>query len=268
MIVVTTRLVLAGALVAGASLAAAVIGAAPQVASPQSVVVVELFTSEGCSSCPPADALLMELVGKQPVKGALIAGLSEHVTYWDQQGWKDPFSDAGFTARQSEYRAAMELPDIYTPQMIVDGVREFAGHDRAAAIAAIARAAATSKPAVQLSWAAGRPAPPESRAQPLSLDVRINQQPKSAGAPVFLAIVEDGLSSAVKRGENGGRTLTHAAVTRRLLQIGTADPNGAFQKAVPIDLKPSWNRPALRVIVFVQARRAGPIVAAGTIGLL
>src|SRR6185295_18953420 len=104
-------------------------------------VVVELFTSEGCSSCPPADNVLTDLLRDQPIAGVQVIGFSEHVDYWDQLGWKDPFSNAAFTARQTAYSATLHRSDIYTPQIVVDGAAEMVGSDRASVIAAISRRA-------------------------------------------------------------------------------------------------------------------------------
>src|SRR6202521_2208877 len=115
-------------------------------------VLVELFTSEGCSSCPPADALLSRLGRTQPVRGADIIALEEHVDYWDRLGWKDPFSSEAATARQGEYGQAFGGRQVYTPQMIVDGHAQFVGSSESAALRAIRTAAQLPKPDIQLSW--------------------------------------------------------------------------------------------------------------------
>jgi hypothetical protein len=214
-------------------------------------VVVELFTSEGCSSCPPADALLQDLLANQPVAGALVIGLSEHVDYWNQLGWRDPFSDARFTDRQHRYSQATSS-EVYTPQMIVDGTSAFVGSDRAAVLHAIGTATTRAKSPVTLAWT------PASQ-----LDVTIAQAP--TGDDVLLAIVEDGLSSAVKSGENAGRTITHSAVTRRLQGIGTTDRAGACHVTVPVTVDSTWRRSALSAIVIVQHHAQGSIEGAAAL---
>ena len=118
-------------------------GGARSSATP-TAVVVELFTSEGCSSCPPADALLQSLVDAQPIDGAQIIGLGHHVDYWDRLGWRDKFSSGASTARQQRYARTFNVDSIYTPQMVVDGRDEFVGSNRSAAWQAI-----VGKPTVQ-----------------------------------------------------------------------------------------------------------------------
>ena len=220
-------------------------------------VVVELFTSEGCSTCPPADRLLIELTGKQPIKGAIVIGIGEHVDYWDHQGWKDPFSDRLFSQRQTVYANAAGSNDIYTPQVIVDGSDAVVGHDRGAVFDAIRRAAGRKKPAIALEWS-----PDTSK-----LAVTVGKSHETADATVFLAITEDGLRTSVKRGENAGRTLDHAAVARRLTQVGKTDSDGSFTAVVPLPLAPGWNRHALRIVVFVQVDKTRRIAAAATSGI-
>lgn len=221
-------------------------------------VIVELFTSEGCSSCPPADAVLIDLIEHQPVSGAEVIGLSEHVDYWDRQGWRDPFSNHSFTQRQNAYSASTGSSEVYTPEMFVDGGAPFVGSDRAQAISFITRAAAKPKPAVSLRLATSAGD---------VLTVNIVQSKATASAPVWLAIVEDGLSSSVTGGENAGRSLRHAAVTRRLTSIGKTEKDGSFAREVTLALDSKWRRAALHAVVFVQPGSIGPIAAAGSIAL-
>lgn len=213
-------------------------------------VVVELFTSEGCSSCPPADRLLAEIVAHAP-SGLEIIGLSEHVDYWDGLGWRDPFSSRAFTDRQNRYAAHFGPDRVYTPQMIVDGADEFVGSDRGALTAALTKARAQMKGHVTLAWDA-----PEH--------LRVTVAGAGAGAEVMLALTEDGISTDVKRGENAGRTLPHVRVVRSLKKIGQTDGAGAFSLSVPAVTEATWQRKSLRATVFVQARGLGAITAAAS----
>jgi hypothetical protein len=214
-------------------------------------VVVELFTSEGCSSCPPADRLLAEVVKTMP-EGVEVIALSEHVDYWDGLGWRDPFSSKQFTERQDRYAAHFGPDRVYTPQMIVDGTAEFVGSDRSQLMKALASAKAKPKAAVTLDWTGAD---------------RLNVKVAGAGKSndVMLAITEDGLSVDVKRGENAGHTLPHVRVVRSLVKIGQTDETGAFTASVRAPVQPGWNRAAVRATVFVQARGLGAIAGASSV---
>lgn len=219
-------------------------------------VLVELFTSEGCSSCPPADALLARLAAQQPVPGVEIIALSEHVDYWNRLGWKDPFSDAQFSQRQEDYAAAFGTGNIYTPQMVVDGQAEFVGGDGARAAREIQRAAQTVKARVKLEWPA-----------PGKLQVDVTGVPGGGPADVFLALTEGGLEIDVRRGENGGRRLAHTAVVRRLTRLGRVeDHSAAFMVTVPVTADTRWRRDQLRAVVFVQETRRKRILGAASLG--
>src|SRR5215470_13220077 len=134
-----------------AFLACTSVCATPQSPTP---VVVELFTSEGCSSCPPADEFLRALDAKQPFEGTQLIVLGEHVDYWDNEGWRDIYSDHDLTLRQAVYVNRLGLKTSYTPQMIVDGSAECSGNDRKRAIDVIEKARTQSKVSVQISSAA------------------------------------------------------------------------------------------------------------------
>jgi hypothetical protein len=229
-------------------------------------VVVELFTSEGCSSCPPADALLARLDETQPVGSAEVIPLAMHVDYWNSLGWADPFSSAQFSERQSEYAAAFSHDGVYTPQMIVDGVKEFAGNNEGLALEALNDAAREPKADVKLAREA---APPDDAAR---INVEISNLPKRTGddaVNVLLAVTESGLASDVARGENSGRRLTHVGVVRVLKTLGglTDAGGGAFKTEAVVPLEKSWRRENLRAVVFAQERGTHRVLAAASLKL-
>lgn len=228
-----------------------------------SSVLVELFTSEGCSSCPPADKLLAELDENQLVSGAQVIALSEHVDYWNRLGWKDPFSSAQFTERQTDYSRTLHVEDIYTPQMIVDGQNQFVGNQRATALEAIAMAAQSPKARIE---AAIKSSTPNS----ITLSIQAGDVPEvSRGdrADVILAITESGLMSNVARGENAGRRLTHSAVTRTMVTLGTIEGKD-FNAEQVVPLNSAWQRARLRAVVLVQERGSRRILGAAAIPLM
>jgi hypothetical protein len=210
-------------------------------------VVVELFTSEGCSSCPPADALLEQLDRTQPVAGARIVVLGEHVDYWDHQGWRDPHSSAAFTARQQAY-ALRFARDPYTPQIVIDGRTEFVGNDRGAVLSGI-------KAAVPEQRLALRIVPEEGGSK-----VRVEADPLPAGklrkAELFVARALDSGASDVLRGENSGRKLHHVAIVTELKQVGKLDQKEAARVEVAAPAS------GTRLIAFVQEPGTGRILGA------
>ena len=236
---VRTCLLLIGGLVVGS------LAGAADVLPLRAPVVVELFTSEGCSSCPPADLVLEKLDRQQPVPGAQIIVLSEHVDYWDHIGWKDPYSSAAFSRRQEEYVQRFGLDGAYTPQMVVDGRTQFVGSDWQRAYAAIQDAAGQHKATVRIA------------AIPGGLRVEVDPLPGSMGrnAGVFLARADDSGASDVTGGENKGRRLRHVAIAKEIERIGTVSAGHAFAR----DLK--WGGTnGMRMIALVQATAGGPIL--------
>ena len=221
----------------------------PMAAAHRTPVIVELFTSEGCSSCPSADAELARLVRDQPFADAEIIPLSLHVDYWNNIGWKDPFSAAAYSARQREYGQAFRLDSVYTPQMVVDGKAEFVGSDASRAADAIRRAASGAKAKVSVTVADGTAKISVAGAS-------------SKGADVMLAVTEDGLSSNVRAGENSGRHLAHVAVVRSLRRVGGVDAKGAYKGSIPLALGKDWKPKRLSAVVFVQERGARKILGA------
>jgi hypothetical protein len=226
--------------------------AAQAPAAAQNPVVVELFTSEGCSSCPPADALLVKLSEHPSKDGTPLILLGEHVDYWNYIGWTDRFSSKQFSERQSEYASALHA-QVFTPQMLIDGQDPFVGNNAADVNARIAAAAKKPKPTqVALAWEGN------SRLQVTVHAVDVKK------ADVLLAVTEDGLSTVVQKGENGGQTLHHAAVVRQLREIGSLK-NGGFEKTLDVSRQSDWNAANLKVAVLIQDPSSKKILGAAVI---
>lgn len=225
--------------------------------TPRTPVLVELFTSEGCSSCPPADNALARLAQRQPVEGVELIALGFHVTYWDYLGWKDPYGSSEYGERQRRYALEGDENRVYTPQMVVDGVRSFVGgEDEARAQAAIAG----KRPKVPLGLTA--------RVEGDTVVVRVRTEKAPArGLELWAALAEDGLSSDVKRGENAGRKLAHAAVVRTMVTLPAPKAEeGGFVSEARLKLEPGWKREKLRAVAVLQAP-AGHVSGAATVEL-
>jgi hypothetical protein len=221
-------------------------------------VLVELFTAEGCASCPPADVLLEKMLEAQPAAGAVIIGLGEHVDYWNQQGWKDRFSSASFTKRQQLYASHVGSDEVYTPQMVVDGEARFVGSDIAEARRAIEHAKTQPHGSVRVE------VEPSTRdGDKVAISVEMSGLPaisRDDPADLVVAVTEDGLRTEVKRGENQGRTLTHAAVVREMKTV--AEVVAAAQSArTTIDVPSDAERKNLKLVAFVQQRRSRRVLA-------
>lgn len=231
--------------------------------SQRTPVIVELFTSEGCSSCPPADLLLQKLEAEQPLAGADVIGLEEHVDYWNHDGWVDPYSSAEWTQRQLDYGARL-TSEPYTPQMVVDGESQFVGSDARDASLAIRKAASSPKTEVEITSIA-----PDAKGAPNFAVVVKKLAGDTPGdvAEVWLAVTEDGLRSSVNRGENSGHVLTHVATLRSLQKIGVAEESQAtsFSGAARVKLDAHWNRENLAIVVFVQRKHSRKIMGAASI---
>ena len=234
-----------------------VLAKAPGTVDAHRTVVVELFTSEGCSSCPPADELLGHLRQDLSAKNIQIIPLGFHVDYWNSLGWKDRFSSASFSQRQEQYAKSLKVDGPYTPQMVVDGTAEFVGNSAAQAQRAISQAASQPElAAVEIS-----------AVNPDKLAIQVKAAGSANAANVMLAITEDNLTTNVGSGENGGRTLHHAAVVRELRQLGQLQ-NGSFQASVPLKIEKDWKREDLRAVVFVQEGSGGKIQGAASVALV
>lgn len=205
----------------------------------QSPVVVELFTSEGCSSCPPADALLVQLSHMRAPNGAEIIVLGEHVDYWNHDGWEDRYSLADCTLHQQAYVHHFRLASAYTPQVVVDGTVQFVGNDKDKLTQAILQQSQKPKPAIVKLRLEGK--------DRLHVTAKI---PNADSGSAIIAITEDGLTSEVGGGENRGRTLQHAGVVRDIYNLG-ALRDGEMDRTVRLEIKKGWNRDKLKVVVFV-----------------
>jgi hypothetical protein len=217
--------------------------------SSSGVAVVELFTSEGCSSCPPADAALAEIVQQSATDHRPVYALAFHINYWDSLGWTDPFASEAFTDRQRQYVKLLKLDGPYTPQMIVNGTSEFVGSDRKTASHEIDSALAT--PAMgTLTLDLADASNAKIRATALPADTTIN-----------IAVVEDDLQSQVRRGENGGRTLHHQHVVRWFNAVPLPSSN---ELTIPIPKLANVNFDHASVIVFAQHNDDGHIINAAS----
>jgi hypothetical protein len=214
---------------------------APSARAAAPMVLVELFTSQGCSSCPPADAVLAKLAARPDV-----AALAFHVDYWDHLGWKDPFASPAFTQRQRAYRRAFANRSVYTPQMVFNGTIEFPGQDEREVVRAVSTAAnaADQRPTLELRTSSDG-----------AVMIEIGQGPMMTGTSVFAAVYGPGTSTNVRRGENAGRRLTNINIARSLSVLGP-------YTGAPAQL--TW-RPDLYgaggLVVWVQPDDLGPVRA-------
>lgn len=219
-------------------------------------VLVELFTSEGCSSCPPADNLLARLDTEQFIPGAQAIVLSEHVTYWNHDGWSDPYSFDGITERQDDYRRRFNLDSSFTPQAVIDGETQVVGNDQANLVRAVEKAAA--EPSLDLLIAdavwSGSAVHFKVRVASGSMSESLNS--RSLGVTAVLA--EDSAQTAVKSGENAGRTLRHVAVVRTLGEMGKGALEG---RDLTLKVPGAAGRSgAIRLVVFAVDRHSGHVV--------
>ena len=217
-------------------------------------VLVELFTSQGCSSCPPADRLLSRIGAGDDVDGAVVIPLSFHVDYWNYIGWQDPFSSAEWSQRQSSYAEAFDSRRVYTPQLVINGRRDCVGSDEKRVREEIARAAGEGTAGrLQLELQAGD----DPRILNLDIDAMIDSATRETAGDrwsVMVAVFENGLETPVSRGENGGRKLRNSHVVRSLQQAFalSAQPGAKHSGQIRIELLEDWDREHLGVAVFLQ----------------
>lgn len=217
-----------------------------------SVVLVELFTSEGCSSCPPADALLRQVNGTRTGAGQLIVGISEHVTYWNNLGWSDPFSSDIFTTRQSSYSDHFQLGSVYTPQMVINGAQQIVGSDKNSLERALQHENSRSQTPLHILSATIVNG---------TLNITFSIGDTNGKEVDIMAVLSDDLDrSNVLHGENSGRTLAHVAVARSLTRIATV--HAATEKTVQVSLPASFDlqKGGHHLILFAQAASLGPVL--------
>jgi hypothetical protein len=243
-------------LATGAHPRAAQTAATPGTNAARVPVLVELFTSEGCSSCPPADEILQKMDKLQPIPGIEIVVLSEHVDYYDHIGWKDPFSSHAYTDRQEKYEERMKVNGAYTPQMVVDGEFQLNGSDAKTAVQDIQKAGATEKISVKLAAAQ------TNQKGKLSINVQTAPLPgssTSSSADVLIVVADDVDVSNVASGENSGKTLTNVAVVREFKSVGKIDKTNGFSKDVETNIAAASTNKS-RIVVIVQEPHQGRLL--------
>ena len=230
-------------------------GQSERLANSGTPVLVELFTSEGCSSCPPADRLLRALE-TQRIEGADVIVMSEHVDYWDYLGWRDPFSSAQFSKRQQDYGRLFHNNGVYTPQMVVNGRVEFVGNDGSLAAKEIRKS--IGRPVATVRVGPIGIETPEGGKAVATVQLAVGDLPQMSARDeleVMLAVTETGLHSKPRTGENSGSSLEHTGVVRTLVKAGRVESPGFAAKA-RVTLDPAWRRQSLRLVAFVQEKKS------------
>jgi len=227
--------------------AVAVSGAPAPASAGEVVTVVELFTSQGCNACPPADALLIDLAAMQETEDLIVLGF--HVNYWDYMGWADTFADEATTGRQRAYMDRFDLRSAYTPQIVVDGVARIAGSDRTSVMQAITAAHGTS----MIMDATPRVIPQED-----GLYLKLERAPLEGEADVWIVLYDNRHEVEILRGENAGATLAYVNVVRRFERLGTwnGEPKDFSLEGGVLD--PAFDN----CVVIVQMTGNGPILGA------
>lgn len=218
-------------------------------------ILVELFTSEGCSSCPPADQLLRQVDSRTMPNGDQIIVLGEHVDYWDGTGWRDRFSSREFTDRQAEYARRFNLSGPYTPQMVVDGRREFVGNDPGLLQSALNEAASRPKAGITIS---------SEEIGATEIVIRIKVAPLNDGpkhAELFVALAGNTDETQIGGGENSGKVLRHAAAVRNLEKAAKLGQQG-IEKEVRLRIPKTVSVQNLRIIAFLQEPNNGAVLGA------
>lgn len=226
--------------------------AAADVSQPHAPVLVELFTSEGCSSCPPADALLAQIAKRQ--RDVIV--LSEHVTYWNDIGWQDPYSSPESTARQAAYVDRLRLSSSYTPQMVVNGHEQFAGSDARSASQAIERATADRQVPININHVE------VAADHRVHLDITTGAVAKDA--TLLLILTQDEGSQKVENGENGGRVLHHVQIARSFRRLALVRSGEPYQSSPTLALPQAIAGSGWHVVALLQQGDGGPVVGSAS----
>jgi hypothetical protein len=215
-------------------------------------VLVELFTSEGCSSCPAADELLRGLEATQPIPGVEVIPLEMHVDYWNGQGWRDPFALRQLTNRHNEYIRLFNLDNVFAPQVVVAGQAQILGSNADLTRQEIVRAAKGPRATVDVAFQSASVA-----------TVKIDKIPLTAkDCEIWMAVTESHIESNVGAGENNGLTLRHSSVVRSLVMLGRTEPGEPVSYTMHLRFNSNWKRDDLRYVVFVQDRLSRKIYGA------
>ena len=233
---------------------------AAQSSSSNSSILVELFTSEGCSSCPPADELLTKIDGRHMPDGQSITVLGEHVDYWDGQGWRDRFSSRVFTERQQEYARRFQISEPYTPEMIVDGAQQFVGNNPKRLQDALTNASTQPKTRIQISILG-------ISQKEISFRLHVDALPSPhRDADLFAALAENSDETQVRGGENEGRVLRHAAPVLAIEKLGKTHAAGA-DKSFSVHIPKMGRTENMRLVVFVQAPDYGSVLGSSSVAV-
>lgn len=221
-------------------------------------ILLELFTSEGCSTCPPADAWVQKLDSTQPIASAQIIVLSEHVDYWDHDGWKDPFDSARLTERQNDYAQKLGLQSVYTPQLILDGSTELHLNDAKGVEQAFDKADMAPAVSVRIDSVAvdaGKPSTLRGR-------VQVDADPQGHSGDVYVVTALDHADTQVLKGENGGHHLSYVGVVEDIAKIGKLEKGKSFEHDFDVKLKPGIDPKNLRGVAIVQEPNFGKVLGA------
>jgi len=231
--------------------------AAPSKPAEASPVLIELFTSEGCSSCPPADIILQRLDDFQPIAGAQLIVLSEHVTYWDHDGWKDPNSSQALTDRQSAYETKLGEKEVFTPQFVIDGAHEVHIEHIEQMEDILNKAKVEPRIPMRIADVKVDPADPAVLRAHIETDAN-----ELNNGDVYVAVALNHVESQVLKGENGGKHLVHVAVVQQLTKVGKLAKGKSFTQDVQLKLKPGTDPMNVRLVAFVQESGPGKLLGA------